>query len=484
MYPVYSFLMGIKTMLRLLNALIPAVPIVLSLALITCSGPADTSDPPGEEALLGVVWDFDLYQSPDTSMLTPFWGYATLHFMEDLLVRGHSGGLTSYHGVYSIPGDDSLSIEILEPAELGCSPPSMPCFFIDALKIVTTYDVHEEELTLHTSEQSVLTFHATRYNEVEFLDVMWKADSLRTPDIWIGHERDSAIIIIQGYDTTRLYDEYSFLMTIQFGDDMLLDGFLISNYHAGAYLFAGPETFLIDTRQMTGVGCDRDDPEALIAEAFNNVTAYHVVENQLRLQSTDGSYLIDLRPKSSFEPLAVQNIAVDCVSGVLSRGPNDIVITTQEEYEQFLDWKFKQRLDGTWDYHFPNVLEVFMRKYPGLTESEYVQLATDSLLRMEVFIWAKNCGYPDGGPLYGNPEIDFNTYTLLGARIEGGGCSGPEIDLLEAIIDAEQMKYVYRIHIIWHGSCEMALYGLVWVLVPRLPEGYTVEFVRLSTRDY
>ncbi|MFB0516276.1 MAG: hypothetical protein ACETWG_06695, partial [Candidatus Neomarinimicrobiota bacterium] len=177
----------------------------------------------------------------------------------------------------------------------------------------------------------------------------------------------------------------------------------------------------------------------------------------------------------SLESLPVQNISIECVSGVLSRGPNEIVITSQEEYEEFIDWKFKQRMDGTWNNNFPNVLEAVKRKYPGLTEAEYVQLASDSLYRMEVFIWAKNCGYPDGGPIYGNPEIDFDIHTLLGARVEGSGCGGPDFNL-EAFVDNKQGKYIFRVHTIWYGTCLMARYGLVWALLPRLPENYTVEF--------
>ncbi len=209
---------------------------------------------------------------------------------------------------------------------------------------------------------------------------------------------------------------------------------------------------------------------------------FHSIKGTYLLLAFGLLHYCDQPPEESpLESLDVQNISVDCVSGVLSRGPNEIVITTQEEYEQFLDWKFKQRMDGTWDYHFPNVLEVIKSEYPDLTEPEYVQLATDSLFRMEVLIWAKNCGYPDGGPIYGNPEIDFDIYTLLGARMVGGGCAGPDVDLLEAFKDENQMKYIFRIQINWYGHCSMPLYGLVWALVPRIPDGYSVEFDHVNT---
>jgi len=183
----------------------------------------------------------------------------------------------------------------------------------------------------------------------------------------------------------------------------------------------------------------------------------------------------------SLESLAVQNISVECVSGILSHGPSDIVITSQAEYEQFIDEKFKQRLDGTWNQRYPDVLEAVKQEYPGLTEAEYEQLATEKMFEEDPFIWGKECGYPDGGPLYNNPEVNFYAHALLGARVIGGGCSGPEFDLLEAFKDDSQMKYIFRIHVIWYGHCSMALYGLVWALVARLPEGYTVEFDRQFT---
>ena len=181
------------------------------------------------------------------------------------------------------------------------------------------------------------------------------------------------------------------------------------------------------------------------------------------------------------EPLVVQNISVDCVSGILSRGPDDIVITSQEEYEQFIDWKFKQRLDAAWSGRYPDVLEAVRQGHPGLTEAEYEEMATNRLFQERPFVWGKECGYPDKGPLYHNPEIDFDTHTLLGARIIGGGCSGPEFDNLEAFKNDSQMKYIFRVHVIWHGHCSMVLYGLVWALIPRLPKGYTVELDRQFT---
>ena len=262
---------------------------IFLLSLTACglfNDPAD--DPVIEENLLGVVWDYDSLQTPDTTYVAPFRGYATIQFTEDMLVRGKYPGLGSYHGTYSIARDDSLSIEILEPA-------GYRRMFLDSLKIVTTFDVNEDKLILRRGGQTAFYFHATLLYDEELLNLVWKVDSLHAPNARLVRGPDSVLTIIQGNDTTRRLYGWDNFMTIQFTDVMLLHGNLICNAHSGDYEITGPGTLILDICCGTSVGCHPRHIEDTVRAAFNHVTAYQVTENRLRLQSADGSYLIDLR---------------------------------------------------------------------------------------------------------------------------------------------------------------------------------------------
>ena len=280
-------------MLRL--SWLAALSIMVFSACDLFNDPAD--DPVIEENLLGVVWDFDSLQIRDTTYVAPIRGYATLQFTEDMLFIGHGpGGYYRYHGTYSIAGDDSLSIEILEPAGLRCSrPSSISCNFIDSLKIVTTFDVNEDKLILRQGDKTAFYFRATLLYDEELLNLLWKADSLHTPDARLVRGPDTVLTIIQGDDITRVLFGWDNFMSIQFEDHMLVHGFLTCNNHYGDYEITGTGTLRLTTWQGTEAAC-HPRVEDIVLAAFNHVTAYQVTENRLRLQSMDGSYLIDLRP--------------------------------------------------------------------------------------------------------------------------------------------------------------------------------------------
>lgn len=72
------------------------------------------------------------------------------------------------------------------------------------------------------------------------------------------------------------------------------------------------------------------------------------------------------------------------------------------------------------------------------------------------------------------PEIDFNIHTLLGLYAEG--TCDTAFDRYVTRDDAA-MKYVYTIGVRTCGNCESLFFAMNWVLVPKLPEDYTVEFV-------
>jgi hypothetical protein len=76
------------------------------------------------------------------------------------------------------------------------------------------------------------------------------------------------------------------------------------------------------------------------------------------------------------------------------------------------------------------------------------------------------------------PEIDFEKYSLIGKYTSGGGCSVTKSYNLE--IDTLNYKYIYSIHLIYEGACDMYIMDMNWALVPAIPDYYQVEFRILS----
>lgn len=73
------------------------------------------------------------------------------------------------------------------------------------------------------------------------------------------------------------------------------------------------------------------------------------------------------------------------------------------------------------------------------------------------------------------PEpIDFTKYTLLG-NYAAGGCKVAFTRTVEQ--DDESKRYVYTIKVREAGACKSLEYSMNWVLVPKLPSGYRVEFL-------
>ena len=70
--------------------------------------------------------------------------------------------------------------------------------------------------------------------------------------------------------------------------------------------------------------------------------------------------------------------------------------------------------------------------------------------------------------------IDFSESTLLGMYTSGGGCNIQFIREVER--DEENKRYVFTVKIRECGICAMLGISMNWVLVPRLPETWTVEF--------
>lgn len=72
-------------------------------------------------------------------------------------------------------------------------------------------------------------------------------------------------------------------------------------------------------------------------------------------------------------------------------------------------------------------------------------------------------------------KIDFKNKTLLGYRICGSGCE--TIFNREVLLDEANQKYVYKVLVKEVGACEPLRCDMNWVLIPKIPEGYFVEFL-------
>lgn len=71
------------------------------------------------------------------------------------------------------------------------------------------------------------------------------------------------------------------------------------------------------------------------------------------------------------------------------------------------------------------------------------------------------------------PEIDFQKHTLLGLYATGG-CA---MKLKRKVtIDEGERQYVYHVMARDCGICQKMVVAFNWVLVPKLPAGWTVRF--------
>jgi len=102
----------------------------------------------------------------------------------------------------------------------------------------------------------------------------------------------------------------------------------------------------------------------------------------------------------------------------------------------------------------------------GNEPDEYV-ITNDSLYQNLLTLGTVVCGN------YTLPEIDFTTYTLLGKFTVSDG----EVKYYrrEVIKDESNMKYIYTIYMKCKNNSKAAI-SMNWVLVPKLPDNYSVKF--------
>ncbi|HON20432.1 MAG TPA: hypothetical protein PLW70_03765 [Bacteroidales bacterium] len=78
----------------------------------------------------------------------------------------------------------------------------------------------------------------------------------------------------------------------------------------------------------------------------------------------------------------------------------------------------------------------------------------------------------DGGNYY--EAIDFSKYTVLGKYTNGGGCSVVYERNVSKNISNKKILYSITVH--QCGYCDMYSECMNWVLVPKIPEDYTIEY--------
>lgn len=75
---------------------------------------------------------------------------------------------------------------------------------------------------------------------------------------------------------------------------------------------------------------------------------------------------------------------------------------------------------------------------------------------------------------YEIPSIDFSQKTLIGKVVEAIGCD-PTYEH-EVLADVSEKMYIYRIIAHQNGACQDTFVQRNWVIVPKLPDAYTVSF--------
>jgi hypothetical protein len=117
-------------------------------------------------------------------------------------------------------------------------------------------------------------------------------------------------------------------------------------------------------------------------------------------------------------------------------------------------------------HDFPMCVEVYVNENEDLIIKSSLELSniTDS-----------NCyNLPEAGYSSTPPDIDFNEYSLLGFWATGQ-CETKFIR--EVLKNETDKKYTYKIKVKDCGTCKSERYDANLVLVPKIPDGFIVDFV-------
>lgn len=123
------------------------------------------------------------------------------------------------------------------------------------------------------------------------------------------------------------------------------------------------------------------------------------------------------------------------------------------------------------------VKDYSMRDFPMCVEAyvnEHQQMVITSEEELAAIVDSNCINLPEAGYSTVPPEIEFNTHSLLGFWATGR-C---ETKFTREVSENEtDKKYVYEIRVKECGACESERYDANLVLVPKLPAGYSVDFI-------
>lgn len=176
-------------------------------------------------------------------------------------------------------------------------------------------------------------------------------------------------------------------------------------------------------------------------------------------------------PTSSEDiPVPYEEIHLSCIDQVSFGSALEVVVNSQEEYEELIYQQFQKPLDLYWDRWYESTLQLVKEQNPGLTELEYEKLARELIYQAYPFKGTENCSHP---------EIDFSRYTLLGKSTEASGCR-----IIEHIFEVKKRNsdYYCRIIVKVEGDCSLSLDERKWLLIPKISASASVKFETIAIR--
>jgi len=161
-----------------------------------------------------------------------------------------------------------------------------------------------------------------------------------------------------------------------------------------------------------------------------------------------------------------EEVQMEYLDKVSVGGNLEVVISSQEEYDELIYQKFQKPLDEYWENNYESILLSVIQQNPGLTDEEY-----EILVRERFYLFAPFSGTENSNHL----QIDFSKYTLLGQAAHSGGCELPDY-IIEVGKYNNKREYVYRVIIKRNGDCAAAFNKNEWVLIQKIPKDYSVKF--------
>ncbi len=174
------------------------------------------------------------------------------------------------------------------------------------------------------------------------------------------------------------------------------------------------------------------------------------------------------------EPISLSytEILQTCMDKVSIGDKLQTIVNTQATYDSLIYARFQKPLDDYWSANYDTVLYYVRQNHPGLSDSEYAVLVRQVFYSTLPFMGTDTCS---------QPAINFQRYTLLGQDAYAGGCKIPDYQITLLRDDAKK-EIIYRIKIIEHGYCKMAINRNKWILVPKIPKSFRVIFKKEYTK--